>query len=62
MRVRFMGSAAGDAWPAPWCDCEACERARQAGGKNLRTRSGALIDDDVKIDLGPDTYAGLPHP
>lgn len=56
MRVRLMGTAAAEGWPAVWCGCDACSRARAAGGKNVRTRSGALIDDDLKIDLPPDTY------
>src|SRR5690606_11370461 len=56
MRIRLMGTAAAEGWPAVWCACQACCRARAAGGKNVRTRSGALIDDDLKIDLPPDTY------
>lgn len=56
MRLHLMGTAAAEGWPAVWCGCAACERARSAGGKNLRSRAGALIDDDLKIDLPPDTY------
>lgn len=56
MRVHFMGTAAAEGWPAVWCGCENCERARRLGGKNLRSRSGLLIDDDLKIDLPPDTF------
>lgn len=56
MRIHIMGSAAAEGWPAVWCRCASCRRARQLGGKNIRTRSGALIDDDLKIDLSPDTY------
>lgn len=29
------------------------------GGKNIRTRSGALIDGTVKVDFGPDTCAQM---
>ena len=31
--------------------------ARQRGGRNLRLRSSALINDDLFIDPGPDTVA-----
>lgn len=56
MRIRIMGSGASEGWPAVWCRCDSCKRARELGGKNIRSRSGALIDDDLKIDLSPDTY------
>lgn len=56
MRIRIMGSGAAEGWPAVFCRCASCRRARELGGKNVRSRSGALIDDDLKIDLPPDTY------
>ena len=59
MQLLLLGSAAAEGWPAPFCECVACERARRLGGTNLRTRSGALIDDDVKIDFSPDTVTQL---
>ena len=39
-----------------FCTCEACKRARALGGKNIRTRSQAIVDNTVLIDLPPDTY------
>lgn len=56
MKLHLLGTAGYEGWPAVFCGCAACRRARQAGGKNLRTRSNALIDDVYKIDLGPDTF------
>ncbi|HEX6970708.1 MAG TPA: MBL fold metallo-hydrolase [Limnochordia bacterium] len=56
MRLHIMGSAAAEGWPAVWCRCDACARARRAGGKNVRTRSGALVDGQFKFDLPSDTY------
>lgn len=56
MKIKILGTAAAEGWPGLFCGCESCQRARQAGGKNIRSRSGALIDDDIKIDFGPDTY------
>lgn len=55
MMLTLLGTAAAEGWPAAFCRCAACEGARVSGGHNLRTRSGALLDDDFKIDFGPDT-------
>jgi phosphoribosyl 1,2-cyclic phosphate phosphodiesterase len=55
MRITLLGTAAAEGWPAPYCDCDACNEARRRGGPNLRSRSGALIDDDLKIDHNGDT-------
>lgn len=56
MRLHLLGTSGFEGWPAIFCGCSACRRARSAGGKNLRTRSNALIDDTFKIDFGPDTH------
>jgi phosphoribosyl 1,2-cyclic phosphate phosphodiesterase len=56
MRVHILGTAAAEGWPAVFCGCDTCRRARAAGGKDLRTRSSVQIDDDYKIDLPPDTF------
>ena len=58
MELCILGTAA-EAWPAPFCRCKACQEARRRGGPNIRARSGALIDDDLKIDWGPDTLSQL---
>lgn len=57
--LQLLGTAAAEGWPAPFCDCEACRQARTLKGKNVRLRSGALIDNDLKIDFGPDTVAQM---
>lgn len=56
MKLTYLGTAASEGWPAVFCNCEYCLKAKQAGGKNIRTRSQAIIDDELLIDLGPDTY------
>lgn len=56
MKIKFLGTAAAEGWPAMFCKCPACEKARKAGGKNIRTRAQAVIDDSLLIDFGPDTY------
>lgn len=55
MELLFMGTAAAEGIPAMFCDCKACREARKAGGHELRTRSGALLDGVLKLDFGPDT-------
>jgi phosphoribosyl 1,2-cyclic phosphate phosphodiesterase len=57
VRVRFLGTAASEGFPDAFCNCENCQRARQRGGKSLRRRSAALIDDELLIDFGPDLMA-----
>jgi|LSQX01.1.fsa_nt_gb phosphoribosyl 1,2-cyclic phosphate phosphodiesterase len=56
LRILLMGSAAAEGWPGLWCNCDVCQRAHAVGGKSIRSRSGALIDDTLKVDLCPDTY------
>lgn len=54
MRLTFLGTAASEGYPNAFCGCQACDGARSAGGRNIRRRSSALIDDELLIDLGPD--------
>lgn len=56
MKMQYLGTAAAEGIPAVFCQCETCQRARRLGGKNIRTRSQAIIDDTLLIDLPPDTY------
>lgn len=54
MRLTFLGTAAAEGYPNAFCACSNCETARSRGGKDIRRRSSALIDDQFLIDLGPD--------
>lgn len=56
MKITYFGTAAGEGWPGVFCDCELCRKARKLGGKNIRTRSQALINEDLLLDLPPDNY------
>jgi len=56
MKLKYLGTAAAEGWPALFCRCEYCENARSLGGKDIRTRSQALINDDLLIDFPVDTY------
>jgi phosphoribosyl 1,2-cyclic phosphate phosphodiesterase len=55
MKIHFLGTAAAEGFPAIFCRCAHCINARLLGGNNIRTRSSAIIDDVLKIDLPPDT-------
>ena len=56
MKIQYLGTAAAEGIPAIFCECETCKKTRALGGKNIRTRSQALIDDTILIDLPADTY------
>jgi len=56
MELRYLGTAAAEGCPALFCDCDLCRKAREMGGKELRTRTQALLDGKILIDFPPDTY------
>lgn len=56
MKLRYFGTSAAEGIPALFCTCPVCERARRAGGRNIRTRSQALVDGRLLIDFPADTY------
>lgn len=56
MKIQYLGTAAAEGWPGLFCTCKNCKRAREKGGKNLRSRSQVLINDDLLFDFGPDTF------
>jgi len=56
MKIKFLGTAAAEGIPALFCKCEICENARKKGGKEIRTRHQAIVDDKLLIDFNGDTY------
>ena len=56
MKIKYLGTAAAEGIPAVFCECETCKKAIELGGKNIRTRSQAIIDDKLLIDFPADTY------
>lgn len=56
MQLRLLGTAAAEGFPGIFCECDACLKARELGGKNIRTRSSLMINEKYKIDFPPDTY------
>jgi len=66
MKIQYLGTAAAEGWPGLFCQCEQCETARSRGGRNIRTRSQAVVfaneiecgtpDERLLIDFPADTY------
>lgn len=56
MKIRYLGTAAAEGVPGVFCQCALCQHARRAGGRDIRTRSQALVDEKLLIDFPPDTY------
>lgn len=61
MELRILGTGAAEGWPGLFCRCDNCRRARELGGRNIRTRAGAIIDGRVLIDFSADTYMHMLH-
>lgn len=61
MTLRYLGTAAAEGVPGIFCDCAVCRQARRAGGRNIRTRSQAVVDETLLIDLPADTYLHVLH-
>ncbi len=56
MTIRLLGTGAADGIPGFFVDNEVSRWARENGGKDIRTRSGAVVDGVLKIDFPPDTF------
>ncbi|MEH7301360.1 MBL fold metallo-hydrolase [Neobacillus drentensis] len=55
MKIHLLGTSAAEGFPGIFCRCEHCQTAKRLGGKNIRTRTSAIIDETLKIDFPPDT-------
>lgn len=55
MRVHLLGTGSADGWPNPFCTCASCGDARRTG--QVRGQTGALVDDVLLIDCGPEIPA-----
>ena len=56
MKLKYLGTAAAEGYPAMFCNCENCRKAMEKGGKNIRSRSQAIVDGDLLLDFPCDTY------
>lgn len=59
MNLKLLGTGAADGIPAYCSNSEASKWAREHGGKDVRTRAAALLDDEIKLDFGPDTLTQI---
>ena len=57
MTIRLMGTGAADGIPALFGKDRVSQYAREHGGREIRSRTGALVDGTLKIDLSPDTWS-----
>ena len=58
MKITMLGTGA-IGYPLSFCNCDNCKEARIRKGKSIRKRASMLINDDLIIDLGPDTQTAL---
>jgi phosphoribosyl 1,2-cyclic phosphate phosphodiesterase len=54
MEILFLGTAAAEGIPALFCRCETCLRAGKAGGRDIRSRCGFLVNGRLMLDFTPD--------
>lgn len=54
LKIKYLGTSAAEALPGLFCNCLCCRQAMEKGGKNIRMRSSALVNDCILIDLSPD--------
>lgn len=57
MKIKYLGTAAYEGVPAPFCNCIVCKWAKMLGGRNIRSRSQAIINDELLIEFNADTVA-----
>ncbi|WP_186786123.1 MBL fold metallo-hydrolase [Paenibacillus agilis] len=55
MLLHLLGTAAYEGIPSLFCRCTLCQQARKLKGKDIRTRTSVVIDQELKIDFPPDT-------
>ena len=56
MKLQFLGTAAAEGIPSLFCQCDVCEKARARGDREIRSRSQAIVNDCLIIDLPCDTF------
>lgn len=59
MKIKLLGTAAFEGIPALFCRCDICQESRKLGGKNIRMRSSALVDNKIGLDFTNDTLAHI---
>lgn len=54
MKIKLLGTGGSEGIPAIFCNCPICINAKQKKGKEIRKRSGAIINGELMIDFPPD--------
>lgn len=57
MKIEYLGTAAYEGVPSPFCRCEVCKKSRALGWRNIRSRSQALVNDELLLDFNADTVS-----
>lgn len=57
MKLKYLGTAAAEGVPSLFCRCERCKNARERGGREIRTRSQAIVNDCLLIDFPSDSFS-----
>lgn len=58
MKITMLGTGALQ-YPLGFCGCDNCNAARVHKGKSIRKSASILINDDLIIDLSPDTPSAM---
>lgn len=61
MKIKFLGTSAGEGYPGHFCNCIHCTYARVQGGRNIRSNSSAIIDGCVLLDMNVSTFYNAPR-
>ena len=56
MKLQYLGTAAAEGIPSLFCRCEVCKRARERGGREIRSRSQAVVNGRLLIDFPSDSF------
>ncbi len=59
VELKLLGTAAAEGYPAIACSCRNCTVARELGGRDIRKRSHAIVDNALLIDPGPDLLSSV---
>jgi phosphoribosyl 1,2-cyclic phosphate phosphodiesterase len=59
MEFMYLGTSSSEGYPAFFCECENCKKARETGGKNIRGRAQAIINGELLIDWNADTLSRI---
>ncbi|NLM61435.1 MAG: hypothetical protein GX193_05095 [Clostridiales bacterium] len=57
MILKYLGTGSSEGIPSPFCTCRVCTHARKHGGTEIRHRTSAIIDNELLIDVTPDTFS-----